>query len=302
MRLLIIGAGGFLGGHVRRLASRPAWTWSPRAGPRCLVHRSTGWSDLAADDPARDRRDARRGGRRCRGQLCRGHRRPGRPLWSPPTSTARTRWSRPCCWPPCQHGSCTWGPPPSTARAEPGIPVSEQAVPRPAGLYGVDQAGRQQAGGTWPRRPGWNPWCCASSTRSARARRGRPARPAGRRTAPGRRARHRCAGRAAGRRPGLRRRARRRRCRGRGRGRGAGCRIRCSTSAAGGPCRCERWSLSCSRSAGAPPRCTRTRRARPSSADIPWQQADISRAAEDLGWQPRRDLATSLADLWTATA
>jgi nucleoside-diphosphate-sugar epimerase len=38
------------------------------------------------------------------------------------------------------------------------------------------------------------------------------------------------------------------------------------------------------------------------SADIPWQQADITRAAEDLGWRPRRDLATSLADLWEASA
>jgi nucleoside-diphosphate-sugar epimerase len=38
------------------------------------------------------------------------------------------------------------------------------------------------------------------------------------------------------------------------------------------------------------------------SADIPWQQADITRAAEDLGWSPRRDLATSLADLWKASA
>jgi NDP-hexose 4-ketoreductase len=38
------------------------------------------------------------------------------------------------------------------------------------------------------------------------------------------------------------------------------------------------------------------------SADIPWQQADITRATEDLGWRPRRDLATSLADLWEASA
>jgi nucleoside-diphosphate-sugar epimerase len=38
------------------------------------------------------------------------------------------------------------------------------------------------------------------------------------------------------------------------------------------------------------------------SAEVPWQQADISRAAADLGWQPRRDLATSLADLWKASA
>lgn len=38
------------------------------------------------------------------------------------------------------------------------------------------------------------------------------------------------------------------------------------------------------------------------SADVPWQQADITRANEDLGWMPRRDLATSLADLWEASA
>ena len=37
------------------------------------------------------------------------------------------------------------------------------------------------------------------------------------------------------------------------------------------------------------------------SVDIPWQQADISRAVEDLGWTPRRDLATSLTDLWEAS-
>jgi nucleoside-diphosphate-sugar epimerase len=39
----------------------------------------------------------------------------------------------------------------------------------------------------------------------------------------------------------------------------------------------------------------------PRSPDIPWQQADITRAGDDLGWRPRRDLATSLADLWAAT-
>jgi nucleoside-diphosphate-sugar epimerase len=38
------------------------------------------------------------------------------------------------------------------------------------------------------------------------------------------------------------------------------------------------------------------------SADIPWQQADIRCAVEDLGWTPRRDLVTSLADLWEATS
>jgi hypothetical protein len=39
----------------------------------------------------------------------------------------------------------------------------------------------------------------------------------------------------------------------------------------------------------------------PRSPDIPWQQADISCASGDLGWRPRRDLATSLADLLAAT-
>ena len=37
------------------------------------------------------------------------------------------------------------------------------------------------------------------------------------------------------------------------------------------------------------------------SPDIPWQQADISRAVADLGWTPHRDLADSLADLWQST-
>ena len=35
--------------------------------------------------------------------------------------------------------------------------------------------------------------------------------------------------------------------------------------------------------------------------DIPWQQADITCASEDLGWRPRRDLGTSLTDLWEAS-
>ena len=34
------------------------------------------------------------------------------------------------------------------------------------------------------------------------------------------------------------------------------------------------------------------------SARVPWQQADISAAARDLGWRPRTALATSLHDLW----
>jgi nucleoside-diphosphate-sugar epimerase len=34
------------------------------------------------------------------------------------------------------------------------------------------------------------------------------------------------------------------------------------------------------------------------AASRSWQQADISRARRDLGWQPRRDLGTALADLW----
>lgn len=37
------------------------------------------------------------------------------------------------------------------------------------------------------------------------------------------------------------------------------------------------------------------------SADIPWQQAEISVTTTDLGWVPRRDLATSLTDMWEAS-
>lgn len=34
------------------------------------------------------------------------------------------------------------------------------------------------------------------------------------------------------------------------------------------------------------------------SAGLLWQQADIARAHADLGWRPRRDLADSVRDLW----
>jgi nucleoside-diphosphate-sugar epimerase len=37
------------------------------------------------------------------------------------------------------------------------------------------------------------------------------------------------------------------------------------------------------------------------SADVSWQQADITRAAQDLGWTPHRELTTSLTDLWEAS-
>jgi NDP-hexose 4-ketoreductase len=37
------------------------------------------------------------------------------------------------------------------------------------------------------------------------------------------------------------------------------------------------------------------------TADIPWQEADITCATKDLGWTPRRDLVTSLTDLWEAS-
>jgi nucleoside-diphosphate-sugar epimerase len=36
----------------------------------------------------------------------------------------------------------------------------------------------------------------------------------------------------------------------------------------------------------------------PHSAALSWQQADIGRAERELDWQPRHDLRTSLADLW----
>jgi len=34
------------------------------------------------------------------------------------------------------------------------------------------------------------------------------------------------------------------------------------------------------------------------SADLPWQQADITRSRADLHWRPRRDLEGALIDLW----
>jgi NDP-hexose 4-ketoreductase len=37
------------------------------------------------------------------------------------------------------------------------------------------------------------------------------------------------------------------------------------------------------------------------SPEKSWQQADITRARQDLGWRPRHDLAASLADLWEAS-
>ncbi|MHB1433619.1 MAG: NAD-dependent epimerase/dehydratase family protein [Streptosporangiaceae bacterium] len=37
------------------------------------------------------------------------------------------------------------------------------------------------------------------------------------------------------------------------------------------------------------------------SAAMPWQQAGIELARLDLGWQPRRSLARSVADLWAGT-
>ena len=36
------------------------------------------------------------------------------------------------------------------------------------------------------------------------------------------------------------------------------------------------------------------------SAHLPWQQADITRARQALGWRPSRGLAESVADLWEA--
>jgi NDP-hexose 4-ketoreductase len=38
------------------------------------------------------------------------------------------------------------------------------------------------------------------------------------------------------------------------------------------------------------------------SGDLDWQQADITRARADLGWRPRRDLASSVADLWEGSS
>jgi NDP-hexose 4-ketoreductase len=38
------------------------------------------------------------------------------------------------------------------------------------------------------------------------------------------------------------------------------------------------------------------------TAGLSWQQADITRAAADLGWRPRRDLTETVRDLWVAGA
>jgi NDP-hexose 4-ketoreductase len=38
------------------------------------------------------------------------------------------------------------------------------------------------------------------------------------------------------------------------------------------------------------------------SSAVAWQEADIARAARDLGWRPCRDLTTSLADWWREVA
>jgi NDP-hexose 4-ketoreductase len=37
------------------------------------------------------------------------------------------------------------------------------------------------------------------------------------------------------------------------------------------------------------------------SAVLPWMQADISRARQDLAWRPSRDLKASVSDLWEAS-
>jgi nucleoside-diphosphate-sugar epimerase len=37
------------------------------------------------------------------------------------------------------------------------------------------------------------------------------------------------------------------------------------------------------------------------SPALSWQQADITRAARDLGWRPRRDLADAVRDVWEGT-
>jgi nucleoside-diphosphate-sugar epimerase len=38
------------------------------------------------------------------------------------------------------------------------------------------------------------------------------------------------------------------------------------------------------------------------SAEVAWQQADLTAVGEDLGWRPERDLRTSLRDLWQEAA
>ena len=203
MRLLIIGAGGFLGAHVRRLA-RAAGLDVVTAGrsplPDSPRHQR---ADLAADGPAAIAamlaEVAPDAVVNCAGATA------GPPgalvaanidgTYALVTAMLRAAPAR------LVHlGSAA-----EYGAAEPGVPVSEQTAARPAGMYGVTKLAGTRLVGT-PRRPGWTPWCCGCSTRSVRARQPPACRAAWRRTAPGARARHRRAARAAGRRPGLRRR------------------------------------------------------------------------------------------------
>ena len=92
MRLLIIGAGGFLGAHVRRRA-RAAGLDVVTAGRSALPDSPRHQlADLAADDPAAIAAMLAEVAPDAVVNCAGSHRRPTRLRWSLPTSTARTRW------------------------------------------------------------------------------------------------------------------------------------------------------------------------------------------------------------------
>jgi NDP-hexose 4-ketoreductase len=300
MRLLVLGGSGFLGGHVRRRARAAGLdvVTAGRSGlPDSPGHRLV---DLAADDPARIAAmlaevspDAVVN---CAGATA------GRPETLVAANVNGTyALVKAMLLAAMPARLVHLGSAAEYGRAEPGIPVSEQAAPRPAGLYGSTKlAGSRLVD-----------LAAAAGLESVVLRVFNPVGPGAPRTGlPGRLAAE------------LRQAA----------AHGTDVRVgpldavrdfvdardvADAAVAAAAAARPPRPVLNIGSGRAVPVRamvnellaisgCAATVRedaAGPArSAEIPWQQADISRAAEDLGWQPRRDLATSLADLWKASA
>jgi nucleoside-diphosphate-sugar epimerase len=298
MRLLIIGAGGFLGAHVRRLA-RAAGLDVVTAGRSALPDSPGHWlADLAADGPAAVAAMltdvAPDAVVNCAGAIA------GPPgalvaanidgTYALVTAMLRARPAR------LVHlGSAA-----EYGAAEPGVPVTEQAAARPAGMYGVTKLAGTRLVGT----------AAAAGLDAVVLRVFNPVGPGapaaslpGRLAAELRRALAHgtdvrlgpldavrdfvdardvadavLAAVTAGSLPHPVLNV--------GSGRGVPVRAMVSELVA---------------ASGCPAAVHEDAPGQPRSPDIPWQQADISRASGDLGWRPRRDLATSLADLWAAT-
>ena len=304
LRLAVLGASGFLGGHVRRSACDAGLdvvtagrTPLPDSGAHCLV-------DLSAQDPSRLASDPDRAGPRRRGELRRGHLRAPRRRWPRPTSPGPTTlvramlMARPVDPPgapglgrrvrPERAGHRRSPRPRRPARpaptARPSWPATQLGRARPG-----HRAGRRRAARLQPGRP--------------RRARGHPGRPGGRRLPRRDGQRQRRQPRPAGRGQGLRRRAGRRR-RGHRRRAGPGrcpprpCPRPSSTSAAAPASPPVPWSGRWRRSAATPGRCARTPTARRARRRCPGSRPTSAGPGGCLGWRPRRDLTTSMADLW----